>query len=149
MKKVISVALMVLMLLVAVHPVLAMHYCGGKLRSFAYAGNGSPACCKAMSHHSFEEQDEESSGLKHSSGFLSRTCCHNQVLELATDDFSAQTQSLSLTDEHSASIVAWITCLVLYPALGSPNQDKVTYFQPGGLQQSGSDFLAYLCTYRI
>ncbi len=116
MKKVTAIFLLSLMLLLAVHPVLALHYCGDKLYSFSLVqatGNSHSCCCDVIEQEgkcSHETNDIPTQKLYHSCGLsdMHNTCCNIQLLTLNTDDYLNKSDHLvsPITTNYFDEVIA-------------------------------------------
>ncbi|WP_352422829.1 hypothetical protein [Proteiniphilum sp.] len=158
MSRTTAILLLPLMMIFAIQPVIALHYCAGELQSlnlFAQPGNtntspiygtergNNHSCCDApktdTAHHDYEW---------HAPG---ERCCDTQLLELTTDDYQNKVEQpelrlLPLSIEHQAGVMTQ-----LYQ-LSDPFTNIQTLdpdFPPEGLFLKDVSLLTYICIYRI
>ncbi|MDR2388226.1 MAG: hypothetical protein LBD89_00355 [Tannerellaceae bacterium] len=79
MKRILSLVLICLLSATALQPVVAFHFCRGRLLSVGIGGPGASCCGGAMA----ETGDEGASAL----GTFATPCCSEFSLEIATDTF--------------------------------------------------------------
>ena len=153
MKKVTSIFLLFIMLVVSVHPVLAVHFCGGKLNSFSILNNDmEKSCCgeKEISPHSdvaFQTLNK-SSRLTH---LLSdNKCCKTQKINISTNDYQYHIQRFNLKNN---TLSAWVKLWIVPGLLSIFENNNVIktnfYFPPGTLHLQNTDLLSFICIYRI
>ncbi len=82
MKKVISILLAILLLVVNLHPVVAFHFCGGKLSDTRVGSFHAHAGC------GMETSDNPDACPNHYPGLTTEDCCKSSSQILKTDDFS-------------------------------------------------------------
>lgn len=154
MRRTAAILLLPIMVIFAIQPVIAMHYCGGKLRSVDFSArqvvtdthinHGDPACC-CHSHKTGTDKHRDDLYITGSE------CCDTELVELSTDDYQnridLQTfRLLSVSIDNIASIPAGTI------QLADPETDLRTplqEFPPGGLFLADINLLTYICTYRI
>ncbi|WP_129593692.1 hypothetical protein [Seramator thermalis] len=158
MKKVTAIFLLLMMMLSAVKPVLAMHFCGNELYSFSLVqtADNLHSCCDNI------EQTEKQTpktvnipvgGPHHTCilGEANETCCVTQLLTIDTDDYQGKTEQLV---SHMASISFDDAFALLIPLfrLSEPETNTLSFFQdfpPKGLFLQDVSLLTYICIYRI
>lgn len=152
MKKVISISLLLIMLVIGAHPVLAMHYCAGELYSFGVLSNEiEESCCEDMeipqqesnSCHIMQNTKQYKILLSHDD------CCNIQKVELFTDNYQRQIQHFDLNNILPSFENVWLT-LSLPTSTEKDGTVKIgQYFSPGGFNLQNTDLLTYICIYRI
>jgi hypothetical protein len=134
MKRVISFFLLALVTLIAVQPTLALHFCGGQLRSVAI-GQSSKSCCgKAM-----ENQENT----------ISNKCCSTYTIEIETDDFQPSAQQLLIETQQLLHPVVFLCDSLLK---GSESDTLFSFkhlYPPAGLARYSMDLLTFICIFRI
>lgn len=159
MRRIISIFLLFTMLVTGAQPVLAMHFCEGKLYSVNLSNNEQDcSCCKEATCEMMTKVPEGSYGNpfqfhKGASSVYSSmkdNCCDFNRVKLSTDDFNNHLQQFNFNNIQPSFENVW---LVLYSDLNSPEfESPVTVrhtFPPGGLNKLHVDLLAYICIYRI
>lgn len=125
-----------LVLLIAVQPVLAFHFCSGHLASVEVPSPVDPGCCPvSSSDHTSDRQ------------LIGDTCCHTSVVELSTDDYTRQ-ETLQkdvpfsvLTFLYARSIVVDI----LFDSISSSERMA----PPVYINKVGRDVITRFCVYII
>ncbi len=145
MKRAVSIFLLHIMMLVAIHPVVAMHFCGGKLFSLnLIQDNNDHSCCMVEENH-FTQPSETDIDINQAS------CCHFDTLEISTDEFQNQTNSTIPISLLSSMENNWFTINDLF-SLNEPEKNTTCpqdEFPPKGLFMEDICLLAYICIYRI
>ncbi|MDR0511257.1 MAG: hypothetical protein LBH06_09225 [Rikenellaceae bacterium] len=132
MKRAFAISLLAVMLCATSHMALALHYCGGDLRSVAPVGLERKSCCSTHSH-----EDEE--------GLQKGRCCSEVYMQIATDDFSA-------TARQAATDNAPHQTFILCPSPALARTDLLTVknlFPPGSPVRSGKELLTFIHILRI
>lgn len=154
MRRIISIFLLLTMLVMGAHPVLAMHFCEGKLFSVNLTDTQQGhSCCGSMSKMSEEDCDNKLQAKKDIASVFSSNkagCCDFRQVRLSTDDFNNQQHQFNLNNIQLSFDNVW---MVLYSVLNYSGSDySVTtqhIFPPGGLNKLNIDLLTYICIYRI
>lgn len=155
MKKVISVFLLLLVLLIGIHPVLAMHFCGGELRSFEVLNTDiEKSCCKSMEMP--QQEDEQSHwhdvaqhSQKHKTQLTHKGCCKTQTVELSTGDYQHQIQHFNLSNILPSFENVWLGLNFLF-YIENENTVKTNQdFSPIGFSPQKIELLTYICIFRI
>lgn len=152
MKKVISIFLLLLMLIIGAHPVIAMHYCAGELYSFGVLDNEiEKSCCEDME---MPQQDDNAchttSNIQEDNIMPSHeNCCDIQKVELSTDDYQHQVQQFNLSNILPSYENVWLALNLLIPTENEGVTKTSQYFPPGGFSLHNIDLLTYICIYRI
>lgn len=135
MKRFITFLISVFVLLIAVHPVFAFHFCSGKLASVGITSLNTSRCCSETSSDNTSEK------------FIKAACCHTSVLELSTDDYlqqDAYPQTQPLCVWVFTRVQSLVADLVFdsdsTPPCGAP---------PGCFYTGGRDLLMRFCVYLI
>jgi hypothetical protein len=159
MKKVTAIFLLSLMLLLAVHPVLALHYCGDKLYSFSLVqatGNSHSCCCDVIEQEgkcSHETNDIPTQKLYHSCGLsdMHNTCCNIQLLTLNTDDYLNKSDHFvsPITTNYFDEVIALSIPLFKLSKSETDAFTPLLNFPPKGLFLQELRLRTYFCIYRI
>lgn len=80
MKRTTTLLTLVLVLLIAVHPVVAFHFCSDSLASVQLSPQDIQSCCP----------DKKSAHSDTKQSHIDSQCCHTSVVELSTDSFLTQ-----------------------------------------------------------
>lgn len=152
MRKIISIFLLLLMMVIGAHPVLAMHFCGGELYSFGILSNEvEDSCCEYIN----APQEANSScdidtNTQDSKRLLShKDCCNIQKVELSTDEYQNQTQQFSLNKILPSFQYICLALNLLIPTDNGNVTKTNQNFPPGGFCLQNTDLLSYICTYQI
>lgn len=158
MKRFTAIFLLLFMLMSAIQPVFAMHFCGKRLHSFYLLQNNKsiPSCC--------EEKDRpDNNSLSHgqlpkdntaSHYFLDLTyasCCDTQLLKPGTDDYQTKTEQ-PVSRISSISHVGAAALLFPLFKLSDIDTTSRSFFQnfpPKGFFLMDVRLLTYICIYRI
>lgn len=152
MKKVISIFLLLLMLVIGTHPVLAMHYCAGELYSFGVLNNEiEESCCEDMEMPQQENDSCHSNQNAQEYNILPshENCCDIQKIEFSTDDYQYQAQQFYLNNVLPTFESVWLALNLLIPTNNEGITKTSQYFPPGGFSLHNIDLLTYICIYRI
>src|SRR5690554_1719269 len=139
MKRILSIYLLIAMMITAIQPIIAMHYCNDELRSlqiFQSEGNQN-FCCK----------DSHGHDLLITGNF----CCETEMLEFSTDEFQTKSE-LPVTRISPISIDVMGMALVNQLVTSEPDSDTFLTslkFPPKGLYLNDVSILTYICIYRI
>ncbi len=143
MKRAISIFLLFIMMLIAIHPVVAMHYCGGELHSLnLYQPDHESSCCMMAD---FDDAPNLQMVMHQSN------CCEFDSIEISTDDFQHQANTIDLIPLLSSIANSWFTINNLF-ALNQPEKNTDNFlneFPPKGLFMEDVSILTYICIYRI
>jgi hypothetical protein len=129
--------MIILMSFTAVHTTWAFHYCGNHLHSVGIAGSSAAksCCCE-------QNEDDAACQLTHTS------CCSNQTLEIATDNFVQSQNSVSI----GTDMVFPVLFCEIYSLPGCANFNtsaSIPVFPPGSPAKYGIDLLTFICIFRI
>lgn len=136
MKRLVTILISVFVLLIAVHPVLAFHFCSGKFASIEVPSHQTSECCSETSSDNTSDQF-----------VIQGTCCHTSVFELSTDNYLQQ-GSYQQTVPASVWIFAYVQSLVADIVLDSSTSPK-RGAPPTYLCTEGRDLLTRFCVYII
>ena len=139
MKRTTAIFSLILMLITAIQPVIAMHYCGDKLSSFQiYQTNGiQDFCCDNSENHV--------------ASISGNSCCETEMVKLSTDEFQTNTEQLSSkTLPLSINIIGFNLVNQLISSEPDTNTLLPTLkFPSKGLYLTDVSILNYICIYRI
>ncbi|MDR2057943.1 MAG: hypothetical protein LBP83_06635 [Dysgonamonadaceae bacterium] len=143
MKKAIALFLLAVMMLTALQPALALHFCQGKLRSVAI-GRVQKSCCETAMESPFKTRSDNAGNTLYRP---INTCCSTYVVELSTDNFQSPVQQ-SINDFRQPVFNS-----VLFSAetllKGVDFAISLSCFPPGGPVRTGADLLTVICIFRI
>lgn len=162
-RKIIAIFFLHTMMLIAAHPVVAMHFCGGRLHSFNFfLSEENHSCCQVIEEPVVEEnliccESEEPLALPEADVCFpvveqaEDSCCEFQIVELSTDDYPVQVQKTTFNQVWHSFENHWFTLNSLF-ALNEPEPDASVpenNFPPGGLFMQDVSLLTYICVYRL
>lgn len=135
MKKTVSIALLLLVLLVAVHPALALHFCGGNLRSVSLVDEHEICCCS-------------DTGISDSSaGNFKKGCCSTAVVELSTDQYQSQSLTVrSVPVAFELAVPDFLLSLFSHCSYSGYSDDATPHAPPF---REGRQLLVLHCIFRI
>jgi hypothetical protein len=135
MKRILSILLMSLMLVVAIRPMMLTHFCMDSLVSVKVGiGSEDASCC-----------------CKHAQDGIHKKCCTLQKVTLSTDDYNYQPLQI---DWHKVVPSFELLLPVLnewcstYLYVDKDSQSSHA-FPPGGLNKLNLNLLTYICVFRI
>lgn len=134
MKRLITILLSVLVLLIAVQPVLAFHFCSGRLASIEVLSQGASGCCPETSSDTNKQ-------------VIGSDCCHTSVVELSTDDYLQQDSNQQIVPFSVLAFVYVRTLIADFTfdsVLSSKREAPPVY-----LFTEGRDLLTRFCVYII
>lgn len=158
MNRAAAILLLPIMIIFAIQPVIALHYCGGELRQFNLfsqhtATDVSPidGSNRGINHSCCDAPKTNTSTHNNGRHILGDHCCDTQLLVLTTDDYQAKAEKtisriLPLSLEYQADISTRLFKLAI--PLTDP-QSFNTDFPPEGLFLKDVSLLTYICIYRI
>lgn len=153
MKRALSILFLNIMMLVAIQPIVAMHFCGGELHSFELLqGDNNHSCCIPVQ----EELGKSDDGICHydvdlNIEMMADECCDFDVVEVSTDNFQQQANRFNLLSLFTIVENNWFTINNLFE-LNQPEidtKDSEDEFPPKGLFMEDVSILNYICIYRI
>lgn len=131
-----TIWIFVLVLLIAIQPVLAFHFCSGRLASVEVPSPVDPGCCPvSSSDHASDKQ------------LMGDTCCHTSVVELSTDDYVRQ-DTLQKDVPFSVLVFLYARSVVadiLFNSISSSERKA----PPVYLNKVGRDVITRFCVYII
>ena len=132
------------MIIIGIHPILSVHFCGGELHSFALLSDSAEkSCCASMADMAEEAHTHSITDLHHN-------CCDTQTLQIATDDYQSQQQQITLNKPLLSFDKVWFALASVFELVESDDYTLVkNAFPPGGLYLQHVDILTYICIYRI
>ena len=159
MRRTASILLLPIMMIFAIQPVVAMHFCGGKLRSLnlftqqtntgirpvnAVENEGRPSCCNS---HESETTNQSNSEPR----ITGKGYCNIELLDLSTDDYqnNAEKQGARLFPFSIDNVGFILTRLFNLSDLDTNAFTPLQDFPPGGLFLKDVSLLTYICIYRI
>lgn len=147
------------MLMSAVQPILAMHFCGEKLHSFSLLPNTENfrECCgdNATRENRNLKHDYLPDGRTDHSNILDDThasCCDVQLLKPVTDEYQNRVEQLTYSRITSLTIEGSGTILANFINITEPETNALfssLKFPPKGLYLTDVSILTYICIYRI
>ncbi|MDO5522657.1 MAG: hypothetical protein Q4G48_01275 [Bacteroidia bacterium] len=153
MKRKIAVFLLSVMALVAVQPVIAMHFCEGKLHSWdLFVNNNDTSCCetKTAEPHfccspNLSENHPCSLNESHDG------CCDFETIRVSTDVYQNKTQEINPDKPSFSFDNVWFALTHLRKnTLSEPNTPlPQKTFPPDGLFLQDVSILNYICIYRL
>ena len=139
MKRIVAKFSLILIMITAIQPVIAMHYCGDELSSLQiYQTNGiEDFCCDDTEHH-----DVLTSG---------NHCCDTEILKLSTDKYQTIVEQFFPKILSLSSDVAGLTSInhLVTSKTGSSTLITTLKFPPKGHYLKDVSILTYICIYRI
>ncbi|MDR2683000.1 MAG: hypothetical protein LBB64_03910 [Dysgonamonadaceae bacterium] len=146
MKKAIALFLLAIMTLTALQPSLALHFCGGNLRSVAI-GKMQKSCCETAMEKPINPLPAHAENRFYQP---INTCCSTYTIELSTDNFQSPVQQ-SITDLQSFTFHSILFPVnALLEGIDSPiSLTPKRLFPPGGLARNTIDLLTIICIFRI
>ena len=127
------------MMITAIQPIIAMHYCNDELRSlqiFQSEGNQN-FCCK----------DSHGHDLLITGNF----CCETEMMKLTTDEFQNKTEQLVTRITPGPIDILGFTLTNQITSYEPETDSSITSlkFPPKGLYLEDVSILTYICIYRI
>lgn len=158
MNKVISIFLLSIMMLIAAHPVIAMHYCEGELYSFnLFQTNDEMECCDGEHQNDTTHNhiaccaNTADHNYKHNISLQSEDCCDYDTMQVSTDEFQHISNNISWISLISSIANNWFTINDLF-TLSQPETNLTSFeyeFPSKGLFMEDICILTYICIYRI
>lgn len=152
MKRGIAVFLLSVMVLVAVQPVIAMHYCGEELYSWDFfISNDNSSCCPTniaeFSHHSASSSENHDCNI----GVAHDNCCDFETIQVSTDEYQNKVQESNPAEVSLSIDNVWFT--LNYLLRETQPEKKILLpqkdFPPSGLFMQDVSILNFICIYRI
>lgn len=139
MKRFTAIFSLIIMLITAIQPVIAMHYCGDELSSLQVyqTTEGHDICCNDIEHN-----DASISG---------KPCCETEVMKLSTDEYQTKTVQPDLRIYPlSIEVLSYAVINQLNTEEPVSNTFLTTLkFPTKGLYLDDVSILTYICIYRI
>lgn len=139
MKRFTAIFSLIIMLITAIQPVIAMHYCGDELSSLqVYQTTDShDTCCNDIEHND--------------TSISNKPCCETEVVKLSTDEY--QTKSI----QPELRIYPLSIDVLGYAVINQLNTEEpvsntfltTLKFPTKGLYLDDVSILTYICIYRI
>lgn len=147
MKKILSYIMLLLMLLVTVHPVVGMHFCGGQLHNFhLYDIETDHSCCHVEvvvepTVCCSAEAESEPMQVQFDSN-----CCSFETAAMETDAYQTQPQ-VQLNDKLlPVAIVSLLLNISEVPLIPETNSHLLKYsFPPSGRFLADLDPVSLIC----
>lgn len=142
MKKLLSIFMLSIMLIVGIGPTLGMHFCGKKLHSVeVLSPQNKKSCCTKTT---------DSAQTNNESEIAHKDCCETHKVQIATDTYQLQERVLNIAPLVGLLQPDWFTTnyrLLLV------ERDTTTiakaYFPPDGFDVKDADVLSFICILRI
>ena len=160
MKRTIAFVLLHVILLVAIHPVVAMHFCGGEFHSFNfYSADDEHACCHTEMEAVVEKHKDsccqtEGEELDYKFDFSRFTatessCCSFEIVEMQTDDFQihADNSNSNPTQFSLENTLLFISTLFPSNETECSISNSLKDFPPKGHFMQDVHLMNYLCVY--
>ena len=160
MKRTISIFLLFIMMLIAIHPVIAMHFCGGELHSFnLYQTSHNHICCTPQIVITTNESSCCSKAddiipeysINSNIDLFQSSCCDYETVEISTDNFHHKVDERITLVPQLLTVNNWIVLKNLF-TVNPPPEDANNFikdFPPKGLFMEDVSILTYICIYRI
>jgi hypothetical protein len=131
-------------ILMVLHPVIAIHFCGGNIASVQVFGEAKMVCCCGM-------EDVDCQDISDYNGLILRdlheTCCLNEVLVFSTDDYQT-VGGISIAPDFDMT-ASFSDISLNYNDLNIRLSNYQSFFPPGGFARFGADILTFDCVLRI
>lgn len=139
MKRFASIFLFIVMLITAVQPIIAMHYCGNELSSFQIYQtiDKHDICCNNIDNHDALISDN--------------SCCETEMMKLSTDEYQTKTEQhiYRISPISINTIVLNIVDKLVAPESDSSTLLTSLKFPSTGNYLKDVSLLTYICIYRI
>jgi hypothetical protein len=146
MKKAIASFLLLIMMLTALQPTLALHFCGGDLRSVAI-GKMQKSCCETTMEKPLNPLSAHAENRFYQP---LNTCCSTYTIEVSTDNFQSPNRQLTNDFQQWVFNPVLFSAGILLKGIDSLiSLSSIHLFPPGGLARNGVDLLAVICIFRI
>lgn len=146
MKKAIALFLLSIMTLTALQPTVAMHFCGGNLRSVTI-GKIPQTCCQATIENRIKTSQTNTEKRIYQP---INTCCATYMVELSTDNFQSPVQQSAIDfQQHTFNPVLFSIDILLKGAGSVVSSSSMHLFPPDGLARYCADLLTVICIFRI
>lgn len=158
MKRILSILLLVVMTVVAVQPVLAMHYCGGHLYSLnLLENNDSDNCCGEKSTHMNDhdccptEHPNSNSAHKNCVSDINDNCCDTQSIKFEADDFLSEINQVNLNAPVHTFGILWVAIESFFKQFEQNKNTSILTdaFPSDGLFLKDVSINTFVCTFRI
>jgi hypothetical protein len=146
------------MIIVAVQPVLAIHYCGGHLYSLNLLENKSnDACCgdkeTANDNHTYCPTEHSESNPAHYNCINGNhfDCCDTQTIQIQTDDFLGEIHQINVNQPALNFGIIWVAIESIFQQFVPKNTTTFLSkaFPSDGLFLKDVSINTFVCTYRI
>lgn len=140
MKRITAIFSLILMMITAIQPIIAMHYCDEELSSLQiYQTNAiQDFCCDNTENHD-------------ASFSRGNSCCETEMMKLSTDEFQTKTVQSDLRISPLSIDVIGYNLIDQLIALESDSNTffSTLKFPTKGLYLQDVSILTYICIYRI
>ena len=139
MKRFTAIFSLIIMLITAIQPVIAMHYCGDELSSLQV-------------YQTTDSHDTFCNDIEHNDTSISnKPCCETEVMKLSTDEYQIKTVQ---PEVRISAISIDLLGRAIIDQLITTESDSNTLlttlkFPPKGLYLDDVSILTYICIYRI
>lgn len=151
-KRKLAVFLLSVMALVAVQPVIAMHFCQGKLHSWdLFVNNDTSSCCQTKTTDDSCTPTYASDNHSYALNETHDNCCDFETIQVSTDEYQHQTQDLSSGKLFLSLENVWfvLSSLLNANAVEESTNLSLKDFPPQGHFLQDVSILNYICVYRI
>lgn len=139
MRRFTAIFSLIVMIITAIQPIIAMHYCGDKLNSLhIYQTNGvQDYCCDETENHELLISGD--------------ICCETEMMKLSTDDYQTIAEQTVTRITPLSIDIAGLTLenQVVESELDFNTLTTTLKFPTKGLYLEDVSILTYICIYRI
>lgn len=145
------------MLLIAVQPMLAMHFCDGEFYSLNLLEDktADECCIEASKHVEMDACCTETEAQNHSNHDCveheADNCCDTQTIQIETDEFQSEIKTVSLNQSAPAFEIPWLIFSNIFKQI-EPEKNPTFLsdtFPAEGLFLKDVNINTFVCTYRI
>lgn len=146
---------LLVILSVAIHPVVAMHFCGDKIKSLhLYPIENNHSCCHTQTPELSDQNTitccSAESNSENQLPQLNNYCCDFEVAQLSTGDFQNPQQQNTM---QVLMPTVYLLLLTIFEATDQLSEIDSLHlkntFPPDGLFFADVDIRNYICIYRI
>lgn len=138
MKRTATLLSLLLVLLIAVHPVVAFHFCSDSLASVQLYSPDLTGCCS--DEGAFERETAQS--------YIDRDCCHTALVELAADHF-VQHSTQVFTELPAFTYIFLLVNNTFLETITGDSLALICKEPPRSLYKTGRAILTRICVYII
>ena len=152
MRRVISIFLATLVLLIVVRPTLAFHYCGDRLRYVKILAEIPVNSCCSVADGSAGKYAEEREFIanEYLLSESAKSCCSSYVIGISTDDFNLQQESKLAGSSVVVNHLPIFNSLSFVPDdYVDPAAINLLRFLPGDTFYESRELLSLICTFLI